>query len=50
MTRVTAPSGQHVIVADIEQDERLVPTMIAHLDRRLGLSSPFAFPGDDQLG
>jgi len=48
MTRVVAPSGRHVIVVDMAQDERLVPTYIAHLDRRLGLKSPWAYPGDDE--
>jgi hypothetical protein len=47
MTRITAPNGKHVIVIDFGQDERLVPTFIAYLDRRLGLTSPWAFPNDD---
>ena len=38
-TMITAPSGRHVIVVDITQDEFLMPTMIAYLDRRLGLNS-----------
>lgn len=42
LTLITAPSGRYVIIADIAQDERLVPTMVAYLDRRLGLDSPFA--------
>jgi len=38
-TIITAPSGKHVIVPDVDQDERLLPTMIGYLDRRLGLNS-----------
>jgi hypothetical protein len=39
--RVKAPSGRHVIVVGIEQDEHLLPTQIAYFDRRLGLQSPW---------
>lgn len=42
LTRVTAPSGSHVIIADLDQNERLVASYIAHLDRRLGLKSPWS--------
>ena len=38
-TIITAPSGKFVIVPDLAQDERLVPTMVGYLDRRLGLNS-----------
>ena len=48
MTRITAPSGKHVIIVDYEQEERLLPTFVAHLDRRLGLTSPWAYPEDDK--
>lgn len=48
MTRITAPNGKHVIIVDHAQDEKLVPTFIAYLDRRLGLRSPWAFPEDDK--
>ena len=50
LTRVTAPNGKHVIVVDYAQDEYLVPTFVAYLDRRLGLKSPWAYPGDDKEG
>lgn len=39
--RITAPSGAFVMVAAIPDDEGLTPTMIRHLDRRLGVTSPF---------
>lgn len=39
---ITAPSGRYVFTPDLKASERLVPTMVAHLDRRLGLDSPFA--------
>lgn len=48
MTRVVTPAGRHVIVVDYDQNERLVPTFVAYLDRRLGLKSPWAFPEDDK--
>jgi hypothetical protein len=38
-TVITAPSGKFVVVPDVEQDERLTPTMVGYLDRRLGLDS-----------
>lgn len=31
-----------VVVADVADGEFLVPTMVGHLDRRLGLKSPFS--------
>jgi hypothetical protein len=39
--RITAPSGLHVMVMDTQQNERLVSSVLNHLDRRLGLDSPF---------
>lgn len=41
MTRITAPSGKHVVVAGVSQTDRLVSSQINNLDRRLGLDSPF---------
>jgi hypothetical protein len=41
LTKISAPSGRWVIAVGIDQREFLVPTMIAYLDRRLGLKSPF---------
>ena len=49
MTRLIAPNGRHVVIVDYNQEELLVPTFIAYLDRRLGLKSPWAFPGDDKV-
>jgi hypothetical protein len=36
-----APNGRHVIVSGIAMGERLLPTQVAYLDRRLGLVSPY---------
>jgi hypothetical protein len=41
ITTIRAPNGRHVIVSDIPPSERLEPSMVTYLDRRLGLSSPF---------
>jgi hypothetical protein len=41
LTRISAPNGRHVIMADYAQDERLLPSQIAYMDRRLGLRSPW---------
>lgn len=50
---VRSDDGKHVVIAGIGNNEFLVPTMVAYLDRRLGLNSPFAKIGDgtiDPLG
>lgn len=45
VTRITAPSGKWVIEAGTHQNDRLTPTTIGRLDRRLGLQSPwFSLP------
>lgn len=38
---IIAPSGLRVTIPSMPQTERLTARFIAHLDRRLGLSSPF---------
>lgn len=38
---LTAPNGKHVVLYVVDQKEFLLPTQIAHLDRRLGLKSRF---------
>jgi hypothetical protein len=43
MTKITAPSGKSVVQVDLAQDERLVPTLISYMDRRLDLESPWSF-------
>jgi hypothetical protein len=43
-TRIVAPSGKHVIVVGVKQSERLAPTFVAYLDRRLGLKCPWPYP------
>lgn len=40
----SAANGTHAIEADLGQDERLVPSVVASLDRRLGLTSPWGNP------
>ena len=42
MTIITI-ADKHVIMADVQQNERLEPNVVAHLDRRLGLVSPWSF-------
>ena len=45
--RIIAPSGQRVIFYVHNQKERLLPTQIDYLDRRLGLDSPWeSWPAD----
>ncbi len=46
LTRIVSPNGHHVIVAGVGQDERLVPTHVAYLDRRLSMKSPWSYPED----
>jgi hypothetical protein len=41
VTKITAPSGKWVIEAGTLQTDRLTPTTIGRLDRRLGLVSPW---------
>lgn len=38
---LTAPSGAQVALADPDLDERLAPSQVTYLNRRLGLKSPF---------
>lgn len=47
MTLILAPSGRHAIEVDLLQEDRIVPSIIAALDRRLGLKSPWSFSSDD---
>lgn len=41
VTKVFKQGGQSVVVTDVSQNEHLVPTMVSHLDRRLGIVSPW---------
>ncbi len=41
MTKITTAEGNSVVVAGIQQHERLEPTMVAYLDRRLLVKSPW---------
>jgi hypothetical protein len=41
VTRITAPSGKWVSEAGTLPNDRLTPTTIGRLDRRLGLVSPW---------
>lgn len=46
LTKIETPTGRHVIIVGA-QTERLVPTMVSYLNRRLGLKAPwFALPDD----
>lgn len=42
LTRIVSDDCRHVVVVGVDQTERLAPTMVAYLDRRLGLQSPFS--------
>lgn len=42
VTIIEAPDGRKAAEIDTQMDDRLVPTSITRLDRRLGLQSPFA--------
>lgn len=47
LTKITAPSGKWVIEAGTLPNDRLMPTTVGRLDRRLGLVSPwFGLPLD----
>ena len=39
--RIVSPTGQRVILMDLEQSDRLLPTDIDYIDRRLGVDSPW---------
>jgi len=42
-TKITTSEGRHAVVG-IDQNERLVPTMVSFLDRRLNVTSPWHPP------
>lgn len=47
VTKIVAPSGKWVIEPGTRHNDRLMPTTIGRLDRRLGLISPwFGIPLD----
>jgi hypothetical protein len=47
VTKITAPSGKWVIEPGTLPNDRLMPTTVGRLDRRLGLISPwFGLPLD----
>ena len=51
VTKITIPSTKRsVVVVGVAQTERLTPSMIGYLDRRLGIDSPWfsVDPIDDQ--
>lgn len=41
VVRITAPSGRHVVIYALMDDQQLTPSVVSHFDRRLGLDSPF---------
>lgn len=41
LLKIEAPNGNVVIVVDVPQGDRLEPTYVAYLDRRLDLKSPW---------
>lgn len=40
--RLISKEGRTAVVVNVKQEEALSPAMIAYLDRRLGVLSPFA--------
>lgn len=42
MTRIVAPGGRWAVEVGTDDDDRLEPSAVGRLDRRLGLNSPFA--------
>lgn len=48
LTRIKGPAGKWATLAGISHHERLVPSMVAYLDRRLGITSPFPSLGDGE--
>ena len=48
LTKIQADNGNVAIVTGVKQTERLVPSMIGYLDRRLGVKSPWpSVPDED---
>lgn len=49
-TKITLPNGRSVVAVGITQMDYLTPSMIAYLDRRLGINSPYfsVDPPDDE--
>ena len=45
--RIYKEGGPSIVLVDYDQSERLPPTMVYHLDRRLGIKSSFASLGDE---
>jgi hypothetical protein len=43
-TKITTAEGRHAFVVGTDQNERLVPTMVSYLDRRLNVTSPWHPP------
>lgn len=47
LTLIAAPSGRHYIDVGTQHSDRLLPTTIARLDRRLDMESPWFSVDDD---
>lgn len=41
LTKITLPNNKSVVVVGCKQTERLVPSTVGYLDRRLGVTSPW---------
>jgi hypothetical protein len=41
LVKIVSAEGKSVVVVGVPQEERLVPTYVAYLDRRLGVNSPW---------
>lgn len=48
-TKLSIEDGESVVVPGIDQNERLTPSMVGYLDRRLGIVSPYFSVNDDEL-
>jgi hypothetical protein len=49
LTRIVSRAGNWVTVTGLKGTDRLVPTMIGYLDRRLGMRSPWFSVDDPDL-
>lgn len=45
LTKLSLPNGRSVVVVGVGQAEFLAPSMVAYLDRRLGVKSPWHLEG-----
>lgn len=47
VTKIVHPNGASVVIPGVSQEDRLEPSKVGYLDRRLGIKSPF-FSADEE--